>query len=342
MVEVVGVRFREAGRIYYFDGSGHRLPVGTYVVVKTSHGEEVGRVVVAPDQVISSEIREPLKPVIRVAEREDLEKTESQQNKAQEELVLVRDMVVEHELPMRVVDADYDLEGSQLTLYFTAEERVDFRELVREVSSVLQTRVQMLQVGDRDRAKMSDGIGRCGERFCCCSWQSGFPTISIRMAKEQDLPLNPSKISGACGRLLCCLVYEYEQYRELRGQLPKVGQTVSTPAGVGRVAALSVLKQTVSLWLEEGRTRVEMPVDEMRLQYGTAVRPVEVVGAVDASQRAEEKAVQATDGGAPDGGQPAGDQQASKRRSRRRRRGRRGRRPTGVGGDEGQAPPSQT
>jgi len=337
MAEVVGVRFREAGRIYYFDGSGHQLPVGTYVVVDTSHGEEVGRVVVAPDQVISSEIKEPLKPVIRVAEREDLEKAESQRTRAQEKLPLLRDTVVEHELPMRIVDADYDLQGSQLTVYFTAEDRVDFRGLVRELSSVLQTRVQMLQVGDRDRAKMMDGIGRCGERLCCCSWQTGFPTISIRMAKEQDLPLNPSKISGACGRLLCCLVYEYEQYRELRGQLPKVGQMVSTPAGVAKVMGLSVLKQTVTLRLEEGLSTVEMPVDEMRLQYGTAVRPVEVVEEVDASLRAEEEAVRPIDGGAPEG-ESAGGQQAGKRRSRRRRRGRRGRRPAGVAGDGGQGP----
>jgi cell fate regulator YaaT (PSP1 superfamily) len=338
MAEVVGIRFREAGRVYYFDGSGHQLPVGTYVVVETSHGEEVGRVVVAPDQVISSEVKEPLKPVIRVAEREDLEKAESQQSRAQEKLPLVRDTVIQHELPMRVVDANYDLQGSQLTVYFTAEDRVDFRGLVRELSSVLQTRVQMLQVGDRDRAKMMDGIGRCGERLCCCSWQTGFPTISIRMAKEQELPLNPSKISGACGRLLCCLVYEYEQYRELRGQLPKAGQTVSTPVGVAKVVALSVIKQTVTLRPEEGGSTVEMPVDEMRLQYGAAVRPVEVVQKVDAPVRAEE-AVRATDGGAQ-GEEPAGGEQAAKRRSRRRRRGRRGRRPAGIGGNGGQAPQS--
>ena len=339
MAEVVGVRFREAGKIYYFDGGGHELPVGTYVVVETSHGEEVGRVVVAPDQVISSEIKETLKPVVRVAESEDLEKSESQQNRAREKLPLVRDTAVLHELPMRIVDADYDLQGSQLTVYFTAEDRVDFRGLVRELSSVLQTRVQMLQVGDRDRAKMVDGIGRCGERLCCCSWQTGFPTISIRMAKEQELPLNPSKISGSCGRLLCCLVYEYEQYRELRGQLPKVGQMVSTPAGVAKVAARSVLKQTVTLRLDEGRTKVEMTVDEMRLQYGTAVRPVEVMEKVDASVRAQEEAVRATDGGAPKGGESTDGQQAEKR-PRRRRRGRRNRRPQGGARDGPQRPSS--
>jgi cell fate regulator YaaT (PSP1 superfamily) len=338
MTEVVGVRFREAGKIYYFDGSGHQLPVGTYVVVETSHGEEVGRVVVSPDQVLASEIKEPLKPVIRVAEREDLEKTESLRTKLLDELPLVRDKVVEHELPMRVVGADYNLEGSQLTVYFTAEDRVDFRGLVRDLSGVLRTRVQMLQVGDRDRAKLADGIGRCGERLCCSSWLTGFPTISIRMAKEQDLPLNPSKISGACGRLLCCLVYEHEQYRDLRGQLPKIGQVVSTPAGMAKVASLNVLKQTVILRLEESYTTVEMPVDELRVQYGTAVRPVETAEEVDASASVKQEAVPATVGGSPAEEESAGGERASSRRRRRRRRGRRSRHSTGMTEREAEGP----
>jgi cell fate regulator YaaT (PSP1 superfamily) len=340
MAEVVGVRFREAGKIYYFDGSGHQLPVGTYVVVETSHGEEVGRVVVSPDQILSSEIKEPLKPVIRVAEREDMEKTESLRTRALEELLLVRDKVVEHELPMRIVGADYNLEGSQLTVYFTAEDRVDFRGLVRDLSSVLRTRVQMLQVGDRDRAKLADGIGRCGERLCCSSWLTGFPTISIRMAKEQDLPLNPSKISGSCGRLLCCLVYEHEQYRELRGQLPKVGHVVSTPVGLAKVASLNVLKQTVTLRLEEGYATLEMSADELRLQYGTAVRPVEMAEEVDASPLVKEEAVQAAVGGTPAEDQPAGGEPASQRRRRRRRRGRRSRHSTGATEREPEGPHS--
>jgi len=331
MAEVVGVRFREAGKIYYFEGGEHSLPVGTYVVVETSHGHEVGRVVVLPDQVISTEIKEPLKPVIRVAEREDLEKMESLRTQAREEITLVRDKAAEHELTMHVVGADYNLEGSQLTVYFTAEDRVDFRSLVRDLSGILRTRVQMLQVGDRDRAKVADGYGRCGERLCCSSWLTSFPTISIKMAKEQDLPLNPTKISGACGRLLCCLVYEYEQYRDLRGQLPKVGHMVSTPVGTAKVIALSVLKQTVTLRLEDSQAIVEMPVDEMRLQYGTAVRPVEVVEEVDASIRAQEGLAVAAPVETARNGEADNGQQPGQRR-RRRRRGRRGRPPTGVPG----------
>lgn len=339
MAEVVGVRFREAGKIYYFDGSGYELPVGTYVVVETSHGEEVGRVVVSPEQVLSSEIKEPLKPVTRVAEREDIEKVESLRVKAREELAVIREKAVEHERPMRIVGADYNLGGSQLTVYFTAEERVDFRGLVRDLSSVLETRVQMLQVGDRDRAKAADGIGRCGERLCCSSWLTSFPTISIRMAKEQELPLNPSKISGACGRLLCCLVYEYEQYRELRGQLPKVGQTISTPVGVARVMSLNILKHTVTLQLEEGHGILEIPVEELRLQYGTAVRPIEVVEEVDASVRAQEGALPAAPEAAPGEGELPDGGQSLQRRRRRRRRGRRSRSPTGASGDGAQGPP---
>lgn len=333
MTEVVGVRFREAGKVYYFDGTGHNLPVGTYVVVETSHGQEVGRVVVSPDQVIATEIKEPLKPVIRVAEREDLEKVESLRGRARDELPLVREKVVEHELPMRVVGVDYNLEGSQLTVYFTAEDRVDFRAFVRDLSSTMQTRVQMLQVGDRDRAKAADGIGRCGERLCCSSWLTAFPTISIRMAKEQDLPLNPSKISGACGRLLCCLAYEYEQYRNLRGQLPKVGQVVSTPVGMAKVLALNVLKQTVSLRLEEGFAVVEMPVQEMRLQYGVAVRPVEATEGTEPPLEGM-KAVVAAPSDTSGNGENAGGEEPSQRRRRRRRRRRPGH-ASGVGGTEG-------
>jgi cell fate regulator YaaT (PSP1 superfamily) len=254
---------------------------------------------------------------------------------------LVRDKVVEHEMAMRIVGGDYNLEGSQLTVYFTAEERVDFRGLVRDVSSVLRTRVQMLQVGDRDRAKLVDGIGRCGERLCCSSWLTGFPTISIRMAKEQDLPLNPSKISGSCGRLLCCLVYEHEQYRELRGQLPKIGQVVSTPVGVAKVISLNVLKQSVTLRLEEGYATLEMTVDELRLQYGTAVRPVDVVAEeVDTSPVVKVEAVQAPVGATPAEQESAGGEQSSQRRRRRRRRGRRSRHSTGMTEKEGDGPHS--
>ena len=337
MADVVGVRFREAGRIYYFDGSGFDLNVGTHVVVETSHGQEVGRVVVAPDQVVGSEIKEPLKPIVRLAEPDDLEKAGANKARAAEGLAVAKEKAAEHSLPMRLLSADYNLDGSQFTVYFSAEDRVDFRALVRDLSSAQGTRVQFLQVGERDRAKMVDGIGRCGMRLCCSSWLTAFPTISIKMAKEQDLTLNPSKISGACGRLLCCLVYEYDQYKELRGQLPRVGATLSTPAGVARVVGLSVLKQRVTLRLEETGVYHEMAADELRLQYGLAVRPVELIEQVEKPMFEEEERalsplstppsveIETAEGEAgrvaapvPSGGSP---QRARRRRRRRRRRG---------------------
>lgn len=333
MADVVGVRFKEAGKIYYFQAGDFELDVGNYVVVETSHGHEVGRVVVSPDQVVVSEIKDPLKKVVRVAEPEDLERAEERKTEAKEDLIKAREKVGDHGLPMRIIGGEYNLEGSQLTLYFTAEDRVDFRALVRDLAATLKTRVQLLQVGERDRAKLVDGIGRCGMRLCCASWLTTFPSISIKMAKEQELPLNPSKISGACGRLLCCLVYEYDQYREIRGQLPKAGQMVSTPAGVAKVVGINVVKETVSLRLEDGLTTIEMPAFEMRLQYGTAVRPLELMEEVEAPIHEEQArargglvGVTADSGDSPEkGGGPTGQQGKGSSR-RRRRRGRRGRR----------------
>ncbi|MDP3769280.1 MAG: stage 0 sporulation family protein, partial [Dehalococcoidia bacterium] len=272
----VGVRFKEAGKVYYFDAGGLELDVGTYVVVGTSHGQEVGRVVISPEQVIASEIKESLKPILRRAEPEDLEKAEELKKGAQEKLATARKEADEQGLDMRVVAGDYSLDASQLTFYFTAEDRIDFRSLARSLSSRFDTRIQFLQIGDRDRAKIVDGIGRCGERLCCSSWLGTFPTVSIKMAKEQDLPLNPSKLSGACGRLLCCLTYEYDQYRDIKGGLPKVGAKISTPTGEAKVLKINVPKETISLAVGEAREHVEMPLNQFRLMYGTALRPKEL------------------------------------------------------------------
>jgi cell fate regulator YaaT (PSP1 superfamily) len=272
----VGIRFKEAGKVYYFDARGFELAVGNYVVVETSHGLEIGRVVIAPDQVIVSEIKESLKPIMRLATAEDLERSAELKKRAAEQLAIAKRLAGEAGLNMSLVGGDYSLDGSQVTFYFTAPDRVDFRSLVRDLSSEIDTRVQLLQVGDRDRAKIVDGIGRCGERLCCSSWLGSFPTVSIRMAKEQELSLNPTKLSGACGRLLCCLTYEYEQYREIKGGLPKVGARISTPTGDAKVNKINVPKETITLWLEESSQTAEMPLDQFRLMYGTAVRPKEL------------------------------------------------------------------
>ncbi|MEX2159041.1 MAG: stage 0 sporulation family protein [Dehalococcoidia bacterium] len=343
----VGVRFKEAGKVYYFDAGGFDLDVGSYVVVETSHGQEVGRVVISPDQVIASEIKESLKPILRIASTEDLETAQALKKKASERLVSARQEAAEEGSRLVLVGGDYSLDETQLTFYFTAEDRIDFRELAKRLSARFGMKVQLLQVGDRDRAKLVDGIGRCGERLCCSSWLTTFPTVSIRMAKEQDLPLNPSKLSGACGRLLCCLTYEFEQYREIKGTLPKVGARISTPSGEARVLKINVPKETILLLVGDPSERVEMPLDQFRLMYGTAVRPIELTqkfekdlmateGApapVPAPERPPQRAVQDLPAPAPAEGTattPEGQDGAPRRR--RRRGGKRRRRGRGSGG----------
>ena len=326
----VGVRFKEAGKVYYFDARGLPLEVGTYVVVDTSHGQEVGRVVISPDQVLASEIKETLKPIARLADAADLERAQELKTKAREQLAGARDEAQQQGLDIHLVSGDYSLDGSQFTLYFTAEDRVDFRSLARGLSTRLDARVQLLQVGDRDRAKIVDGIGRCGERLCCSSWLTTFPTVSIKMAKEQDLPLNPSKLSGACGRLLCCLTYEYEQYRDIKGSLPKVGSRISTPTGEAKVLRINVSKETITLGTGEGP--VEMPLTQFRLMYGTAIRPKELTDTFEkelfTKEAAQAPALPRPQPAPPSPVQelsaPAGQQPDGARRRRRRRGRRRG------------------
>jgi cell fate regulator YaaT (PSP1 superfamily) len=336
----VGVRFKEAGKIYYFDAGELEIDTGNYVVVETSHGHEVGRVVIAPEQVIASEIKESLKPILRIATPDDLRRWSELKDRAAGHLRDAKHMASDAGLDMQIVSGEYNLDGSQVTFYFTAPERVDFRSLVRDLSSRFGTRVQLLQVGERDRAKLADGYDVCGQRLCCASWQTAFPAVSIKMAKEQELPLNPQKISGVCGRLYCCLTFEYEGYRELRGQLPKVGAIVSTPAGSAKVRSINVLKKTVALWLEEQHQLMEMPAVDLQMQYGLTVRPMELVEEIEAPlMRPEEPPVAAapapTEGAPPEVfAAPEAVAPAEPGEQARRRRGRRGgrRRKRGGGG----------
>jgi cell fate regulator YaaT (PSP1 superfamily) len=346
----VGVRFKEAGKVYYFDCGSAQLDVGNYVVVETSHGLEAGRVVIAPDQVLASEIKESLKPIVRVATREDLEKRQQLKDTAAEQLHEAKHRVADQSIDMQIVSGEYDLGGSQLTFYYTAADRVEFRGVVRDLSSDFGVKVQMLQIGERDRAKLLDGYDVCGQRLCCSSWQTAFPSVSIKMAKEQDLPLNPQKISGVCGRLYCCLTFEYDVYRELRGTMPKVGSMVSTPVGEAKVNSVNVLKKTVRLWLTDQKQVMEMPVVDLQMQYGVTVRPVELVREIEAPLRAEapvapeaapalgmaEGAMEAGAGGEaqPQGEAAAGADGAAKRRRRGRRGGRQRRREGGADGGE--------
>jgi len=358
MTRTVGVRFRQAGKVFYYDALDFELQPGSYVVVDSAHGLAVGRVVIAPDQVIANEASTAadLKPVLRVATPQDLERMDAMRQKAHEALAKAKAKASEMGLEMSISSGEYDLEGGQFTAYFSAAERVDFRNLVRDLSRDLGSRVQLLQVGDRDRAKLVDGFDICGERLCCASWMTNFPSVSIRMAKEQDLPLNPQKISGVCGRLYCCLTFEYEEYRELRGQLPKVGSMISTPAGEAKVTGIDFNREVVKLLLTESRTPVEVAAIDFRLQNGVTIRPMELVHKIEGPlrpitedtslqrprpqprpegraarpQRRQQRpapAVQAPP--AQTAAQAAGEGEQRKRRRRRKRRGR------GRGGEGG-------
>jgi cell fate regulator YaaT (PSP1 superfamily) len=265
MAEIVGIRFKRACKIYYFDPAGIDLEVGDYAVVKTARGLELGQVAIAPKQVSASEVTEPLKPVVRKAEPEDINHAQEFGDKEGEALAEAGKLVSKLNLPMKLLSVEYNLDGSRLTLFFSAEERVDFRELVRGLTNRLKVRVELRQVGPRDEAKLIGGFGRCGRPLCCASFLSEFAPVSIKMAKEQNLPLNPMKISGCCGRLLCCLVYEGELYHTIKERLPKVGQQVSTPMGVAKVVGGNPLKETVLIELESQAT-VELPLSEITIE----------------------------------------------------------------------------
>jgi cell fate regulator YaaT (PSP1 superfamily) len=265
MAEIVGIRFKRAGRVYYFDPAGNDLEVNDYVVVKTARGLELGRVVIAPTQVLASEVTEPLKPVVRKAEPEDIERAQEFEDKEGEALAECGKLIAKLGLPMKLLGAEYNLDGSRLTFFFSATERVDFRELVRQLNSRFKVRVELRQLGPRDEAKVVGGFGRCGRPLCCMNFLTEFSPVSIKMAKEQDLPLNPLKISGVCGRLLCCLAYESGQYHAMKEKLPKPGQWVSTAMGPAEVVGSNPLKETVLVELESQAT-VELPLSDITIE----------------------------------------------------------------------------
>ncbi len=247
MTQIVGVRFKQAGRIYYFDPGQHDLHNDEQVIVETSKGTELGKVVIAPTEVAESEVTEPLKPVLRKATTEDVERLHSFRSREADALAKCKERVKHFDLPMKLIGAEYNFDGSRLVFTFTAEGRVDFRQLVRDLASIFRTRIELRQVGVRDEAKQINGYGRCGRHLCCCAFLDDFSSVSIKMAKEQELPLNPMKISGLCGRLLCCLGYENKTYCELRQELPRVGERVTTHQGEFRVVAINLLKQLVTI-----------------------------------------------------------------------------------------------
>lgn len=254
---IVGVRFRNAGKIEYFHAAGMRLETGEAVVVETARGPEIARVVIAPDQVVVNELdMDDLHPILRLATEDDIRRADNLAVRANDLLPEARRLARENAFDARIDAASFTLDGSRLTFSYTTEERADYRKFVRAASRAFDIRVDVRQIGSRDRAKFVGGYGRCGLELCCSSWLTTFPSISIRMAKDQELPLNPEKISGLCGRLLCCLSYEEEGYKEMRRTLPRLGQRCSTPTGEGKVIGVNVLRRQVTLRVGDQRVEV--------------------------------------------------------------------------------------
>lgn len=247
MHKVVGVRFKEAGKIYYFDPHDLELETGEYAIVETSRGVEYGKIVVGPKEVPDEDIVSPLKKVIRKATKEDAEKVADNQKKESKAFDICLEKINEHGLPMKLIDVEYTFDNSKVIFYFTAEGRVDFRELVKDLAAIFRTRIELRQIGVRDEAKMIGGLGPCGRPLCCKSFLGEFEPVSIKMAKEQNLSLNPTKISGLCGRLMCCLKYEQDYYEEIGKKMPKVNKEVITPHGPGVVISCNALTEKVKI-----------------------------------------------------------------------------------------------
>ncbi|HET9222183.1 MAG TPA: stage 0 sporulation family protein, partial [Roseiflexaceae bacterium] len=250
MPVVVGIRFKDSGKTYFFDPNGfNTLMQGDSVIVETVRGLELAKVAYAPHDVNQSEIVGDLRPVIRRAEQSDFDRMRLLAERHDEVMARCAEKIGEHSLGMRLVKAEYSFDGSRLTFYFTADKRIDFRALVRDLARTFRTRIELRQIGPRDEAKLLGGIGPCGRLLCCATFLPDYARVSIKMAKDQDLPLNPSKISGVCGRLLCCLSYEHEQYLEIKAELPRRGAWVQTPDGPGEVVAVNVVRETVTVEL---------------------------------------------------------------------------------------------
>ena len=251
MIKVVGVRFRSAGKIYYFAPGKQKIEKGMHVIVETARGIEYGTVLIAPREVKEESVIQPLKSVIRVATAEDDKTEEKNKAKEKEAFRICLEKIAKHKLEMKLVEAEYTFDNNKLLFYFTADGRIDFRELVKDLASVFRTRIELRQIGVRDETKILGGIGICGRELCCKSYLSEFAPVSIKMAKEQNLSLNPTKISGVCGRLMCCLKNEEETYEYLNSRLPYVGDTVTTDDGFrGEVQSVNVLRQQVKVLIE--------------------------------------------------------------------------------------------
>ncbi len=270
MVRVTGVRFRTAGKIYYFDPRNFTLKKGDHVVVETARGMEYGTVVMNIREVEEGKVVSPLKPILRIANKKDEETVARNKEKEKEAFRICQEKIRKHKLDMKLVDAEYTFDNNKVLFYFTADGRVDFRELVKDLASVFRTRIELRQIGVRDETKIIGGVGICGRALCCHSYMPEFIPVSIRMAKEQNLSLNPSKISGTCGRLMCCLKNEQETYEFLNSKLPGIGDTVQTPDGMkGEVQSVNVLRQMVKVVVNVDKDEKEVrdyPADQLKFR----------------------------------------------------------------------------
>jgi len=269
MIKVIGVRFRTAGKVYFFDPLAYEIKRGDHVIVETARGVEFGTVVGDPKEVEDDKVIQPLKPVLRIATQKDVEQEAANKVKEKEAFKICLEKIRKHGLAMKLIDAEYTFDNNKVLFYFTADGRIDFRELVKDLAAVFKTRIELRQIGVRDETKILGGIGICGRPLCCHTHLSEFIPVSIKMAKEQNLSLNPTKISGVCGRLMCCLKHEEETYEELNRRLPNVGDFVTTKDGQkGEVQSVNILRQLVKVIVENGDTKEiqEYPVEDLRFK----------------------------------------------------------------------------
>lgn len=263
LYDVVGVRFKKAGKVYYFDPNQFDISENEFVIVETVRGIEYGKVVITKKQVDENDVVLPLKKVIRIANENDRTIVEENKHAAKEAYQVCQQKVVEHNLDMKLVDVEYTFDRNKIIFYFTADGRIDFRELVKDLAAVFRTRIELRQIGVRDEAKMLGGIGPCGRMLCCSTFLGDFEPVSIKMAKDQNLSLNPAKISGLCGRLMCCLKYENDEYEAAKEQLPDLDQRIQTPHGTGRVIGLNILERLIQVELVDKERIVEYTLDEL-------------------------------------------------------------------------------
>ena len=255
MKNIIGVRFKKPGKIYFFDPGDLQVDLKDYVIVETSQGEEMGEVAICNRKLPDEKLVAPLKPIIRIATEEDKKHNEENKKKEKEAFEICQQKIKKHKLDMNLLDVEYKFDNSKILFFFTADGRIDFRELVKDLAAVFKTRIELRQIGVRDEVKNLGGNGMCGRELCCCSFLGNFETVSIKMAKEQSASLNPSKISGNCGRLMCCLKYEQEVYEEKNKRLPKVGAVVKTEDGKGTVCSVETLREMVKVQFEREGTK---------------------------------------------------------------------------------------